>query len=55
MAACTVYTWISKDTLGDGHGVVTQFAGLEKPAEARGWQVAHRLCWPLWWLGERLW
>jgi hypothetical protein len=34
---------ISKDKLGDGHGVANQLADLEKRAEARGWTVTGRL------------
>jgi len=37
------YTRISKDKLGDGHGVANQLADLEKRAEARGWTVVYRL------------
>jgi site-specific DNA recombinase len=40
---CLIYTRISKDTLGDGHGVANQLADLEKRAEARGWTVIYRL------------
>jgi DNA invertase Pin-like site-specific DNA recombinase len=40
---CLIYTRISKDKLGDGHGVANQLADLEKRAEARGWTVTHRL------------
>ena len=38
-----IYTRISKDKLGDGHGVANQLADLEKRAEARGWTVVYRL------------
>ena len=40
---CLIYTRISKDKLGDGHGVANQLADLEKRAEARGWTVVYRL------------
>ena len=40
---CLIYTRISKDKLGDGHGVANQLADLEKRAAARGWTVTHRL------------
>jgi hypothetical protein len=40
---CLIYTRISKDKLGDGHGVANQLADLEKRAEARGWTVGYRL------------
>jgi DNA invertase Pin-like site-specific DNA recombinase len=40
---CLIYTRISKDKLGDGHGVANQLANLEKRAAARGWTVTHRL------------
>src|SRR5215469_4290711 len=40
---CLIYTRISKDTLGDGHGVANQLADLEKRAEARGFTVVCRL------------
>src|SRR5580658_3263383 len=40
---CLIYTRISKDKLGDGHGVANQLADLEKRAVARGWTVVHRL------------
>src|ERR1022692_1585747 len=43
MMTCAIYTRISKDKLGDGHGVANQLADLEKRAEARGWTVTHRL------------
>jgi DNA invertase Pin-like site-specific DNA recombinase len=43
MTTCAIYTRISKDKLGDGHGVANQLADLEKRAEARGWTVTHRL------------
>src|SRR5260370_22797552 len=42
-ARCLIYTRISKDKLGDGHGVANQLANLEKRAEARGWTVVYRL------------
>lgn len=38
-----IYTRISKDQLGDGHGVANHLADLEKRAEARGWTVVYRL------------
>ena len=40
---CLIYTRISKDKLGDGHGVANQLADLEKRAAARGWTITHRL------------
>jgi len=40
---CLIYTRISKDKLGDQHGVANQLADLEKRAEARGWTVICRL------------
>jgi len=40
---CLIYTRISKDKLGDGHGVANQLADLEKRAIGRGWAVVHRL------------
>src|SRR5215469_6353625 len=40
---CLIYTRISKDKLGDGHGVANQLADLEKRAVARGWDVVYRL------------
>src|SRR5450755_5184440 len=40
---CLIYTRMSKDKLGDAHGVANQLADLEKRAEARGWTVTHRL------------
>ena len=40
---CTIYSRISKDTLGDGHGVAGDLADLETQAASRGWQVTHRL------------
>ena len=40
---CLIYTRMSKDKLGDAHGVANQLADLEKRAEARGWRVTHRL------------
>jgi DNA invertase Pin-like site-specific DNA recombinase len=40
---CLIYTRISKDSLGDGHGVANQLADLEKRAVARGWTVVYRL------------
>ena len=40
---CLIYTRISKDKLGDAHGVANQLADLEKRAEARGWTVTCRL------------
>jgi DNA invertase Pin-like site-specific DNA recombinase len=40
---CLIYTRISKDKLGDGHGVANQLADLEKRALARGWTITHRL------------
>src|ERR1039457_6824292 len=40
---CLVYTRMSKDKLGDAHGVANQLGDLEKRAEARGWRVTHRL------------
>ena len=40
---CLIFTRISKDKLGDGHGVANQLADLEKRAAARGWTVTHRL------------
>jgi site-specific DNA recombinase len=40
---CLIYTRMSKDTLGDAHGVANQLADLEKRAGARGWRVTHRL------------
>ena len=43
MTTCAIYTRISKDKLGDGHGVANQLADLEKRAEARGWTITHRL------------
>ena len=38
-----IYTRISKDALGDGHGIANQLADLEKRATARGWTVTCRL------------
>src|ERR1039457_3171871 len=43
MTTCAIYTRISKDKLGDGHGVANQLADLEKRAEARDWTITHRL------------
>jgi len=43
MTTCAIYTRISKDKLGDAHGVANQLADLEKRAQARGWTVTHRL------------
>jgi site-specific DNA recombinase len=43
MTSCAIYTRISKDALGDAHGVANQLADLEKRAQARGWTVTHRL------------
>jgi DNA invertase Pin-like site-specific DNA recombinase len=43
MTSCAIYTRISKDKLGDAHGVANRPADLEKRAEARGWTVTHRL------------
>ncbi len=43
---CLIYTRISKDKLGDGHGVANQLADLEKRAIARGWTVVYRLSEP---------
>jgi DNA invertase Pin-like site-specific DNA recombinase len=43
MTSCLIYTRISKDKLGDAHGVANQLADLEKRAGARGWTVTHRL------------
>ena len=40
---CVIYTRISKDALGDGHGIANQLADLEKRAVARGWTVTCRL------------
>jgi site-specific DNA recombinase len=40
---CLIYTRISKDKLGDGHGVENQLADLEKRAVARGWTVVYQL------------
>ncbi len=40
---CLIYTRMSKDKLGDAHGVANQLGDLEKRAEARGWRVTHRL------------
>jgi len=40
---CLIYTRISKDRLGDAHGVANQLADLEKRALARGWTVVYRL------------
>jgi site-specific DNA recombinase len=40
---CVIYTRISLDKLGDGHGVANQLADLERRAEARGWTVVFRL------------
>jgi site-specific DNA recombinase len=40
---CLIYTRISKDKLGDAHGVANQLADLDKRAQARGWTVVHRL------------
>src|SRR6185437_12990120 len=40
---CVIYTRISKDALGDGHGIANQLADLEKRATARGWTVVYRL------------
>jgi DNA invertase Pin-like site-specific DNA recombinase len=40
---CVIYTRISKDALGDGHGIANQLADLEKRAVARGWTVVYRL------------
>ena len=40
---CLIYTRMSKDTLGDAHGVANQLSDLEKRAEDRGWRVTHRL------------
>jgi site-specific DNA recombinase len=40
---CLIYTRISKDALGDGHGIANQLADLEKRAVARGWTVTGRL------------
>jgi hypothetical protein len=34
---CVIYTRISKDALGDGHGIANQLADLKKRATARGW------------------
>jgi DNA invertase Pin-like site-specific DNA recombinase len=34
---------MSKDKLGDAHGVANQLGDLEKRARARGWTVTHRL------------
>ncbi|HVB44690.1 MAG TPA: recombinase family protein [Streptosporangiaceae bacterium] len=42
-ARCLIYTRISKDKLGEGHGVANQLADLEKRARARGWTVVYRL------------
>src|SRR5260370_14000695 len=42
-ARCLIYTRISKDKLGDGHGVANQLADLENRAVARGWLVVYRL------------
>jgi site-specific DNA recombinase len=43
MMDCAIYTRISLDKLGDGHGVANQLADLERRAQARGWRVTHRL------------
>ncbi|MDQ2877384.1 MAG: recombinase family protein [Actinomycetota bacterium] len=43
MTTCLIYTRISKDKLGDAHGVANQLADLEKRAGLRGWEVTHRL------------
>jgi DNA invertase Pin-like site-specific DNA recombinase len=43
MTTCAIYTRISKDKLGDAHGVANQLADLERRAQARGWTVTHRL------------
>jgi len=40
---CLIYTRISKDKLGDQHGVANQLADLEKRAQARGGTVICRL------------
>jgi site-specific DNA recombinase len=40
---CLIYTRISKDKLGDQHGVANQLADLDKRAATRGWTVVHRL------------
>src|ERR1700678_3440341 len=40
---CVIYTRISADKLGDGHGVANQLADLERRAQARGWTVIFRL------------
>ena len=40
---CLIYNRISKDKLGDGHGVANQLADLERRAAARGWAVTYRL------------
>ena len=40
---CVIYTRISKDQLGDGHGIANQLADLEKRARARGWTVLYQL------------
>jgi hypothetical protein len=38
-----IYTLISKDALGDGHGIANQLADLEKRGLAPGWTVTRRL------------
>jgi len=43
VTSCLIYTRISKDAVGDAHGVANQLADLEKRAEARGWTVTCRL------------
>ena len=40
---CLIYTRISKDRLGDQHGVANQLADLDKRAQARRWTVVYRL------------
>ena len=40
---CVIYTRISADKAGDGHGVANQLADLEKRALSRGWTVVYRL------------
>src|ERR1017187_4801041 len=37
------YTRISKDQVGDGHGIANQQAALDRHAASRGWVITHRI------------